>query len=236
MGKKLIIKGADFSANGIAPRFEELDFIQSKNETQFIKIGDSNVAEFINPKVRMVIVVGIYGTLPTAGIINVGRYRGTNPGNSLGVSSQYHDGKIKIGCRYGDQTVAQTSTGVYLSSNDRVEVNMCPTGATFKKNGELVYTATYTVGSNTVPNKNSGFCAFGYSNDNVDMIRYPYFVKRLKIYTDYEDDSSLAHDWIPVKKLSDGKVCLYDIVTDKFFYTADGTNPSYMKLDGTFVE
>jgi hypothetical protein len=46
------------------------------------------------------------------------------------------------------------------------------------------------------------------------------------VYSDYEDDSSLILDAYPVKK-TDGTICLYDLVSETYLYTNDGTNPDY---------
>ena len=223
MGKSLIIKGADFSANGIAPDFEELKCIVATSASQFI---ESPVA--FTPRSRLVAEFAV------SNLTNVGNIFGFSSNTTLYpeenfhfltiVNPSYFSGSYGL-LGYMNKKGAQAlTTSVSDLAKHTLDVSTYALTAV---------STDITISAETSTQNSVAFGIFGtsgYTSTAKDVL-VGLKLYRVKLYSDYENANSLVLDCIPVKRLADNKICLYDMVSGAFLMTNDGTNPNFETLD-----
>lgn len=220
MGKKLIIKGADFSKNGILPEFTQLSWIGGPA---------SSTSALLSP----------IALTSKCKVITTFAYDASKANEPA--SPHYMFGLYTSNT---SMNLSQNTAGTYLYFEDTTVY--CRNGMTDISNGN-----TYTIESSMLGLKigNSAIIApigavsdydlsmFGldcavlqtgnaqnYSKSNSDPAMH---LMSIKIYSDYNDEKSLVIDAIPVRRTSDGCICLYNKVDGTYITRTDGTNPAY---------
>lgn len=227
MGKSLIIKGADFSENGIVPDFKQLKCIIAAARTQWIASpidfgADARcVAEMAVPAVDNT-AYSLFGYnhigSPNTVAFNFVHYKNKNNYNST--VAYVNSSSMK-------KTTSALSDGLkHVLDVSRTSLKIDNTTTTpFEKDPN--------VGSISANN----FGLFGIKTSQPTNPSYPNAVTigvklySIKIYSDENDENSLVLDAIPVKRTADNVICLYDRISDEYLLTSDGTNPGYEDLD-----
>lgn len=226
MGKKLIIRGADFSENGISPDYQELAWIGSGATDTSIHIltgltSDCKVIvtfDFFAAKVKNaptatypigIVASGVYFTVAQVGSDVYGYYEGG--------STYARVANTNIG--NGNTTVVELSKlGVKVGTKALVAPNN-PISTKYN----IPYFGL-DMGCNAVGKALAG----AISADAADPAMR---LRSVKIYADEADESSLIVDAIPVKRKEDGVVCLYNKVDGTYIERVDGTQPAYGELE-----
>lgn len=225
MGKKIIIKGADFSANGIAPEFQKLKCIISASSTQTMRSPISMPAIG-----RVVIDMAVSLTGSIYNLFGYLTNTTTHPEEQMylsavyGASPYYSGGFGMLG--YINKSGAQVTTDVI---KDKARHTIDFSRYALKVDGTSIAISQSPSTQNSVP-----FGIFGvasYLGVNSDAIGRSVKLYGVKMYSDYQNEDSLILDAIPVKRLSDNKICLYDKISGEYIYTKDETNPDYEELD-----
>lgn len=219
MGKKLIIKGADFSKNGILPEFTQLAWIGGPA---------SSTSALLSP----------IALTSKCKVITTFAYDASKANVPAGPHYMFGLNAAKV------MKLTQNSSGTYLYFED--ESVYCRNGITDISNGN-----TYTIESSILGLKignrtiipptgavsDYDLSMFGldcmvsqtgdvynYSKSNSDPAMH---LISIKIYSDYNNEESLVIDAIPVRRNSDGCICLYNKVDGTYITRTDGTNPAY---------
>lgn len=225
MGKKLVIKGADFSANGIVSEYLELAWIGSGAlNTSALKVSGISSAckivqkfNFYVPKIKNnpgsgYVCGALYtGTYFTAGQTSAGAYAYFDGGSNYARNTSTNIGN-------GNDITLEISPAGLKINNDAIVAPSSPVGS---------YTPNY-IGLDGCVNNLGNYTSVSISEDNDDPAMR---LKSVKIYSDYTDESSLVVDAIPVKRNSDGVVCLYNKVNGTYIERTDGTQPAYGELE-----
>lgn len=216
MGKSLIIKGADFSANGIAPEFVQLKSIISTASTQYIQ----SPVDF--PKNGKCVFNALFSSNEISSIIGFSEPRTASNGYKSQLKGNYSNNSFGIYFSGAFKTAN-------ITINQKNEYYLSNYG--FKENDVLK--AERSTGEvepvlDSVPFGIFGVVTGGYGTPSVSI---GYKLYSFKMYSDRTDDSTLILDAIPVKRLSDNKICLYDKISGEYLLTNDGTNPDYEELD-----
>lgn len=209
MGKKLIIKGADFSENGIKEPVV-LEYIKATSTSQVI------VAPFApTANMRIVADVAVDTSDLTAGknIFGCG-YIVTSRAN-LCLQCGATSGRIAL--RYAKETYA----GDPFVNKQFVKFDISPAHLYIDNTevtipGELV----------AAPEQFTYVGLFGTAGTQLNNVGVGVMLKHIKIYSNYADNTSLVLDAYPSKD-DNNKICLYDAVSGTYLYTNDGTNPNY---------
>lgn len=225
MGKSLIIKGADFSANGIAPEYQKLKCIISTSSTQTMR------SPINMPAIgRAVIDMAVSHNDASYNLFGYTSNTTTHPEEQMflsavyGQSSYYSSGFGMLG--YINKKGAQVTTDVI---KDLARHTIDFSRYALKVDGTSITILQSPSTQDSVP-----FGIFGvasYLGVNSDVIGIGVKLYGIKMYSDYQNNDSLILDAIPVKRLSDNKICLYDKISGEYIYTKNGTNPNYEELD-----
>lgn len=225
MGKSLIIKGADFSQNGIAPEFIQLDWVSSRNNNQYF---NTNLVR--SGKMKLVIEFSLTDALLNNDNIGnrcglIGCNASTNDNDYFNLFWLPYSNSDKA--LYG---VTKSNNAGWYSADSQIK-------NTNKHIAELDSSKFVLDGTLIKSTVNPVVTAGTYKiyvmgiNDAINNLKYCYaHIHSAKIYSDYEDNSSLILDVIPVKRTEDDKVCLYDKVSQSYIYTNDDVNPNYGEL------
>lgn len=224
MGKKLIVRGADFSENGISPDYQKLAWVGN---------GDTNTSYF-----RLTGLTSDCKIIITFDFFKAKVYNTPSSVNIFGavIANKYF-------------TALQTTSDVYgyfgTSSNTaRVANTNIGDGTTatveLSKLGIKVNTKTIVAPTTPIETKfdipyfgldaaaSATGAAVTRSASNADPAMR---IRSVKIYSDVSDDTSLIVDAIPVKRKEDGVVCLYNKVDGTYIERVDGTQPAYGELE-----
>lgn len=224
MGKSLIIKGADFSANGIAPEFIQLKCIVATARTQWIASpvdfgADARVVtEMAIPSVEDNASYSLFGYYqsdsPAINMFNFVHFKNKNNSNST--IAYVNSSSLK-------QTTSALSDGLkHILDVSRTSLKIDNTTITpFEKDPN--------VGS--VSASNFGLFGVNTNNSTYNVASIGIALYGIKMYSNENDESSLVLDAIPVKRTADNVICLYDRISDEYLLTGDGTNPDYEDLD-----
>lgn len=220
MGKSLIIKGADFSQNGIVPDFIQLDWIEGSDTD-----GRGIVSNILNKDTLSIEWEFTCWKDQSATPQQTSTHL---PGNRTNILSNI-DGWSKnnsLTVNWGNG--AHNFTSVYdnvkhtvFSSKEKMKLD----------NTEYVPETqpTWSNGSRTIGLD----CAFKNSSDGIVIGRLednPLYSK-IKIHGEkIWDNATLVLDVIPVKRTVDNVVCFYDKVQDIYFERNDGSTPNYGEL------
>lgn len=238
MGKSLIIKGADFSVNGIAPAFRRLAWIggstkngldQSTPQGQYINSG---VQSTVNTKLAVeftldstphsVWICGgntnnvssiCFWAQSSNTVFYMSVVNGQSSTNSVTVPQSLWDGRKHV--------VEISKEGVVL---DGITYNFETTSSYSGSTTGSIYLDC--VAQSTANNYNSR------AYDSTQGVALPNAVKvhNVKIYTNHQDATSLVVDAIPVLRLSDNVVCFYNTVNGEYLERNNGSTPEYGTL------
>lgn len=223
MGKSIIIKGADFSANGIAPEFVKLKCIVSTASTQVIK-------SIVNFPANGQIIASMATPSTTNRIF---RMLGAEFGNSANFKNQFYiyqfnSANSLTGCVFyvNVQSPYKVIANGFQDGNMHT-ITLDRTGGKID-NGNKV-TAEVQTTTQSISKTNFGiFGVVRYLENDVSVGVKCYGVK---ILSDRDNPNSIILDAIPVKRLSDNAICLFDKISGEYLLTEDGTNPDYEELD-----
>lgn len=224
MGKSLIIKGADFSVNGIAPEFTQLKCIVSTATTQAIKsivdfpANGQIIASMATPSTTETGFGDIFGKAYNA-VVDF-------PKNFYIV--QFNNINSITGCLYYVNTDSYKNINNGFQDGNMHTITLDRTGGRID-NGSKV-TAEEQTTTSSIPKDYFGI--FGKCKTN-DSFAVSIGIKcyGVKILSDRDDPNSIIMDAIPVKRLSDNAICLFDKISGEYLLTEDGTNPDYEELD-----
>ena len=219
MGKSLIIKGADFSQNGIVPDFIQLDWIEG-SDTQ----GRGIVSNILNKNTLSVEWTFTCWKDSSATTRQVSTYL---PGNAINVNSGItgwsKNGAITVNWGNGTHdfsSVYDNAKHIVFSSKAKMKLDnteyVPETQPTWSSGSNYMgLDCRYTWGSGAVINR---------------LIEFPSYSK-IKIHgIKIWDGETLVLDVIPVKRTADNVVCFYDKVQDIYFERNDGSTPVYGEL------
>lgn len=217
MGKKLIVRGADFSANGIAPEYTRLNWVMSRNENQWFNLG------FVRT-LKMQLEVTFAVTTDLLESTDANRYYYV-----CGVEFPDRTNILAIACNQNKRVYASyiaskaNSTPSHLI-NDTLTHTASIDGSKLVLDGVIVESIVEDSPLHTFTESIYAMGANVYGDTvGANMVHF----SRLKVYSDYTDkENTLIHDFVPVIKL-DGTVCLLDRISGDFIYTNDGFNPIY---------
>lgn len=225
MGKKLIIKGADFSANGIAPEYTRLSCLVTTSSTQVI----ASPVPF-TPAGRVIAEFASVTTSSTKRLL-FGHYA---VGSSYTAKMFRFENLITYGtnnttgmCAYVNGTTVKNCG----SMTDGLKHTINATRATVKLDNSSTSMASSTTTAN-ISASQFGLLGQLSNNSSSDYNGVGVGVKiySIKIYSDKDDESTLVLDAIPVKRNADDVICLYDKISGTYLTTKDGTNPNYESL------
>lgn len=256
MGKRLIINGADFSVNGIAPEYLNLAWIGGS-------IHDSRDSgypngEFISSNVQIklttkIVTEFILGTTPrsfylTGGMLSTGTamyawiqsnrvtvgmlYKeGTQTGNTLNIDRSLWDGQkhtLEI-----SQGLAQDSIGGVVLDGVRygwANASEMSSGASTFSIVYLDCIHLYNNPSSSGQHANSSLTVPLQNGAITERYDGEMKICRVKIYDDYTDPTSLLVDAIPAQRTSDRKVGFYNLVNGDWFFRNNDSTPTYGTL------
>ena len=235
MGKAIIIKGADFSVNGIAPTFQRLSWIGVTTKDN--RDDGAEHGQYISSGINM--------TINTRLIIEC---TFDNVAHSV----------ISPGCNYSTNTQLYFwAQGGYLYAYAPPNLNMRTISSPWdgnrhvleickgwvKVDGETFSWATTPSNTGQVSpiyldcsslpdnSSQSGQYANTSAYNLVEGVKEPlagvFKIHNVKIYSDYTDETSLVMDAIPVKRYSDNVVCFFNAVTGEYHERNNGSTPEY---------
>lgn len=219
MGKSLIIKGADFSQNGIVPDFIQLDWIEGSNTD-----GVGIVSNILNKDTLSVEWKFTCWKDPSATSQQTSTCL---PGNHINVNSQIHGWSINSGfyVYWGNgshkfNSVYDNAKHIAFSSKAKMKLD----------NIEYVPETqpTWSNGDNFMGLD----CKINFDNGVViGKLESDHSMSKIKIHgVKIWDGETLVLDVIPVKRTSDNVVCFYDKVQSMYFERNDGSTPVYGEL------
>lgn len=219
MGKSLIIKGADFSQNGIVPDFVLLDWIAGTDT--------NGVGIVSNIPVKSTLAMELTATFhkesdatPQETSIYLPGYRK----NGSMLSGWAISGRTDLDWGDGDKRVQVVMYDdlkhvIYIS---KTSLKIDNTSSSFAETPSFTAVLTSNVG---IDCRTSG--------DNSTITKpadYPLKanvkIHRMKIW----DGETLVLDVVPVKRTVDNVVCFYDLVQDMYFERNDSSTPIYGEL------
>ena len=219
MGKSLIIKGADFSNNGIVPDFIQLDWIEG-SDTDRVGI----VSNILNKDTLSAEWEFTCWKDPSA---TPQQTNTSLPGNQINVNSAIYGWAINSGFyvywgngKHTFKPVYANAKHIAFSSKAKMKLD----------NTEYVPETqpTWSSGSNYIGLD----CYIVYDHGPViSKLESNPSMSKIKIHgVKIWDGETLVLDVIPVKRTSDNVVCFYDKVQDMYFERNDGSTPVYGEL------
>lgn len=219
MGKSLIIKGADFSQNGIVPDFIKLDWIAGTDtENRYIA---TNIYLVDGLKQEMIISAA---ALQTPVLVTFQAYTPTSQNNGNCCFNAWITGGY-VDIMYGASTHRFENTPIigdgvkhkFYWSKSKLKLD----DVEFVISGEQTYLGNEPLGLDSYyagsPNK--------WMKCTSDTVQTR--IHRVKVW---DANDVLLMDAIPVKRTSDNVVCFYDLVQDRYFERNDGSTPTYGEL------
>ena len=235
MGKSLIIKGANFSTNGIAPTFRRLSWIggstkngldQSTPSGQYINSGVQStintkiIVEFtLDSTAHSVWICGgntnnvssiCFWAQSSSTVFYMSVVNGQSSTNSLTISQSLWDGNKHVVEISKEKVVLDGITHNFATASSY-------SGST---TGEIYLDC---VAQSSANNYNSR----AYDSTQEVALTNAVKIHNVKVYTDYQDESSLAVDAIPVKRIADDVVCFYNAVNGEYLERNNGSTPEY---------
>lgn len=214
MGKKLVIPGADFSGCAVELPHVLLDWVASNTTNQFFDLGvvpTQNMRLEAEVSATQAIVESTSTT--EMGIVGCGTNQQANLG--LGYIPMYATYVYNAAQAAGNYVANSkfADTDKHVLSVDQVN---------YKVDG--VVKKSYTEG--TLSARSYKMYAMGLDSSTR---MYTYFhIHAVRIFSDRTDDTSLIHEYVPVKK-KDGTICLFDTIVGEYIYVNDGV-PDYGEL------
>lgn len=189
----------------------QLAYIQARNNTQAII---TNALDNIGNKVR---VVGTFSLAEHKSNFLFGCHFG---GETFAVMDS-NNGSLSVWGASGSSavTMGTTVSAIPLDTEFVIDVS---NNAMVINNEALTPTGNGAI----VGHFSKGFGLLGYTG-STNGANTGVRLKNIKIYSDYEDTSSLVVDAVPVKRETDNKVCLFDKVTRTYLFTNDSENPLF---------
>lgn len=218
MGKKLIIKGADFSINGIAPEYTLLNWVKSNGESNYFNTG-----VYRTDNTKLEVTFSIPGDILTDDTSKDYQLCGSFGNSNSTLLLRYRvnsasGGNREIMAIVGNlQNVRMmsakiTDTNIHVTSIDKVNaiidgsITLCSKFGTY-----MDMTADATV----------PIYILGAQLDKQSLLQ----IHEVKIYSNYADQSSLIKDYVPVKR-ADGTICMLEKIGVTYL-EAVGGNPLY---------
>ena len=234
MGKALIIKGADFSVNGISPEFIRLSWIgmstsngsyQATPQGQFISSGIFTtldmrlvvVAEFVDENFAAILPGCDYNTISTARARANATYTSAVFGRTSSDVASVDAGGKKL-WDGGTHTIDLSRVGLSVDGT-LFEFSNAPTSMS----EGIIYLDSASKSSSGHYNTAARLTIDGADTPLTGAVK----IKNVRIYSDYTDNSSLVMDAIPVKRLSDNVVCFYNKVAGTYHVRNNGSTPEY---------
>lgn len=220
MGKTLIIKGADFSQNGIVPDFIQLDWIEGSDTN-----GRGILSNILNKAtLSMEVVVTCWKDANAT----VSHTSTRLPGENVNILSHI-SGWAKstaLSCWWGNG--AHNFSQIYDNKKHTIFISQ----AKMKLDNTEYIPETQPTWSNG--GRVMGLdCAYINSSSGIVIGGLEDYPSEAKIYiheTRIWDGATLVLDVIPVKRTADNIVCFYDKVQDLYFERNDGSTPNYGTL------
>ena len=236
MGKSLIIKGANFAINGIVPEYTRLAWIgaSTKNSLddgastgQYISSG-VNMTENTRLVVEVIMddtahdvqLCGSRTSVPTqcqawAKTSATSFYfarKDSSTAMSMNVATSIWDGKKHI--------IDISKGGVVLDG-----VSYSWSSTPYVTEGQTAPLYLDCSSASSAGNYNSA--AVSTSGDVRTPLTGAVKYVNVKIYSDYQDTTSLVVDAIPVKRKSDNTVCFYNAINGEYLVRNNGSTPDY---------
>lgn len=226
MGKKLVLKNADFSAYGITPEYTLLKCIVATSTTQFIK----SPVDF--PSAGRAIFEFAHTTTSNSQSAVFGFY---GLGGDYAKNMFRAEGLITYG--------PNSSTGLFVYVNGTAYKNLGNSSDGLKHTIDITRTSAKmdNLTSVTMPTIQvvqnvpaSQFGIFGFCSNSAGSsyrhVSVGVKIYSVKLYSNKDDNNSIILDAVPVLRNSDGKVGLYDKITGEYLFSDDGTSPNYEEL------
>lgn len=239
MGKSLIIKGANFSINGIVSEYTRLAWLGCSTRNSL----DSGVTngEYISSGVNMTEET----RLVVEAIMDDSTHDVQLCGSRTSVPTQCQAwAKTNVVTFYFARKDASTAMSMDVSTNiwdGKKHVFDISKGGIVLDGVPYYWSSTpYVTEGQTSPlylDCSSASSAGNYNSAAVStsggtrtplngVVKYV----NIKIYSDYQDLTSLVVDAIPVKRKSDNVVCFYNTVNGEYLVRNNGSTPDYGTL------
>ena len=255
MGKRLIINGADFSVNGIAPEYLNLAWIggtiRDTRDGTYTEGGvtyDASLGEYISTGIHVTENTRLYiefiaGTEPRYFYVAGGNLSTGTGLYALAAQSKLIAGmmfrtgttthnqlEIQGGLWDGEKHTVDISKGGVVLDGVSHQWEYTPQLNPSATNTSLIYLDCASLNYN--PNSSQYANTALYYVDGGERVKCPNGIKicRVKVYTDYTDPTSLAVDAIPAKRTSDNKVGFYNLVNGDWFFRNNDSTPTYGTL------
>ena len=244
MGKSLVIKNVSFAANGIPPQFQRLAWIggTTKDSRDDGAENGQYISSGINMTTNIKLVVE-FTLLNESGhgvMLPGSRY---SSATTMQVWAQPSAIKVQMAFASGTtENVKTISKSLWDGKKHIAEISK----ANIKIDGETYSWETTPNNSGQGPAPLYLDCSSYPNNlseqqycnsaayDLVEGTRVPLTgglkIHNVKIYTDYQNEASLAMDAIPVKRISDNVVCFFNAVTGEYHERNNGSTPEYGTL------
>lgn len=218
MGKSLIIKGADFSQNGIVPNFIKLDWIAGTDTVD--RYIASNISLVDGMKQEMEITAA---ALVTPVISTHQANTPTSANNAHSLFNAWITGAF-VDINYGSASY-RFNTSI-IGDGKKHKLYWSKTQVKFDEeestiDGTLSYLGSSPLGLDSY--YEGGKHKWLKCTSDTTQTR----IHRVKVW---DANDVLLMDAIPVKRIADNVVCFYDLVQDMYFERNDGSTPTYGEL------
>lgn len=224
MGKKIVINGADFSENGIAPEFVRLNWIMSRNSSQVL---DTKLVKTNRMKIEVDFSVPqpLLDEVPTEKTMHFICGSAGNSDNAIclfymkNTTQTVNDNVMGVignisSCRATLKKIEDTD--IHTASIDKENIVLDGLATPISIFG------TYEEQTAIATKHISCLGRSSYAHEGADV-----HVHGFRVYSDYANENSLILDLVPVKISEDNRVCMYDKIGGEYFYTSDGENPLF---------
>lgn len=221
MGKKLIIKGADFSKNGIAPEYQILDWICSAHDNQQIDTGIART----NNNMKFEIIASMTDALLSTSDSRVRPIFGNGRGDAINRCGLFWlQSNKRIYYSYGTEYISASATNLWNDTDKHIISNGLDG---ILLDGDKIRDVAIP---SSEPTEEYNIMLLGSNAAFSTGLTQSYVhVHEFKIWADYRNEDSLILDLIPVKK-NDGTICMRDKVSGEYFYSTDGQNLAYGEI------
>lgn len=224
MGKKIVINGADFSENGIAPEFVRLNWIMSRNSSQGL---DTKLVKTNRMKIEVDFSVP-QSLLDEVPVENTIHYICGSAGDSNNAICLFY-------AKHTSQTINNNVKGIIgnltscRATLKKIEDTDIHTASIDKENIVLdgLATPTSTFGTYKEQTAIATMHIYCLGRKATTIEGADVHVHGFRVYSDYANKNSLILDLVPVKISKDNRVCMYDKIGGEYFYTTDGENPLF---------
>lgn len=218
MGKSLIIKGADFSQNGIVPDFIKLDWIAGTDTDNRYIASNISLVDGMKQEMEVTAAALITPVIPT--------HQSRTPTSANNTNSQFNAwiAGTFVAIYYG--SASHRFNTPIIGDGKKHKLYWSKTTVKFDEeestiDGKITYAGTIPLGLDSYYEGTTSTWMVCTSNNT--QIR----IHRVKVWN---ANDVLLMDAIPVKRTADNVVCFYDLVQDMYFERNDGSTPVYGEL------